>query len=124
MADNVDHSSNGGESSPNIAQNSDSDAEFSGFEDQEAIRRGAVLVTAPMSDYAPNNDPVYPIDEENGWGKEDTLPIVAPFSKTSKLNSDMDSSDPIDFFKLFFRDSMFQLIKDQTNLYAQQRMVL
>lgn len=122
MADNVDHSSNGGESSPNIAQNSDSDAEFSGFEDQEAIRRGAVLVTAPMSDYAPNNDPVYPIDEENGWGKEDTLPIVAPFSKTSKLNSDMDSSDPIDFFKLFFRDSMFQLIKDQTNLYAQQRM--
>lgn len=84
MADNVDQSDSSGESSPNNARNTDSGAEFSEFEHQEAIRRHAVLVTAPMSDYAPNNDPIYPIHEENGWGKEDSSPIIVPFSKTSK----------------------------------------
>ena len=32
----------------------------------------------------------------------------------------MDSTGPIDYFKLFFKENMFQLIKEQTNLYAEQ----
>ena len=42
MADIGNNDEASGESSPNIAPSSASDGEFSGFEDQEAIRRGAV----------------------------------------------------------------------------------
>ena len=120
MADIGNNDEASGESSPNIVPSSASDGEFSGFEDQEAIRRGAVLVETPMSDYAPDNDQEFPIDIESGWGKNDSPPVVAPFTRQSKLNIEMDSTGPIDYFKLFFKENMFQLIKEQTNLYAEQ----
>ena len=104
-------------------ESSDSGSDFGGFDEEEIdIRRGGVIRNVEMNNdnYLPQNDPELPIDLENGWGKIDSPPINAPFTKDVLLNTQMDSTEPIDFFKLFFDDDIVELLVTQTNLYAEQ----
>ena len=51
-----------------------------------------------MDDFIPANDHKLPDYLENGWKKVDSPPVTAPFTGNSKLNVEMDKSDPIYFF--------------------------
>ena len=55
------------------------------------------------------------------WTEEDPGASYGPFKGNPGLNIQPDSNDPIDFFRLFFEDSMFTRIANETNNYARQR---
>ena len=55
------------------------------------------------------------------WTEEDPGASYGPFNGNPGLNIQPDSNDPIDFFQLFFEDSMFTRIANETNNYTRQR---
>ncbi|CAG2208942.1 unnamed protein product [Mytilus edulis] len=64
------------------------------------------------------------IDEAKGWSKIDEPPFSAPFTGTPDLNDiDMgEDSQPIDYFNLLFKNSMWETIVEQSNLYVERRL--
>ena len=45
-------------------------------------------------------------------------PVLAPFTGSSRLKVEMDSTDPIDFFKLFVDDAFISRVTTETNIYG------
>jgi hypothetical protein len=73
----------------------DTDNDFDGFgEDDILLRNANIVMDLPMDDFIPANDHNLPVDLENGWKKVDSPPVTAPFMGNSKLNIEMDKSDP------------------------------
>lgn len=61
-------------------------------------------------------------DEEFGWTRYDSMPSCAPFTGTPGLNTPItENPEPIDFFNMLFKNEMWALIANQTNLYATNR---
>ena len=54
------------------------------------------------------------------WMEVDPGTSYGPFNGNPGLNIQPNSNDPIDFFRLFFKDSMFTRIANETNNYARQ----
>ena len=103
--------------------NNDSDEEFLGFAHEDVELADLNVIRAvPMSDFVPETDHDLPGDLENGWVSEDTPPTNAPFTGEARLNVDMESFNPIDFLKLFINDDFYDLLVQQTNIYAESRL--
>jgi len=100
---------------------SDDDNDFEGFEEDEIIGAGEVLMELPMSDFEPGIDVELESDVHGGWTRKDGTPVVLPFTGTSKLNVEMADTEPIDYLRLLFDDELLHLIVEQTNLYADQQ---
>ena len=99
----------------------DTDSDFDGFgEDDILLRNGNIVTDLSMDDFISASDHDLPGDLENGWKKVDSPPVTAPFTGNSKLNVEMDKSEPIDFFELFINDDFIKILVEQTNLYAQK----
>jgi hypothetical protein len=97
----------------------DSDDEnFGGFNDQdldEAVFRANVELNHPEF------DPETEEDIANGWVKGDERPFISPFTGTpGLLVNDPQEKDPIDYFNLLFRDTMWDTFVLETNRYAAQ----
>ena len=54
------------------------------------------------------------------WTEQDPGTSYWPFTGNPGLNMQPDSNDPINFFCLFFEDSVFTRIANKTNNYARQ----
>ena len=122
MATAQDESSSDDNIHANSSNGSDSDDDFQGFGVQNFIRNRGVLVELPMIDFEPENNDDLECDIASGWGKVDSDPIVAPFTGESRMNIQLDSYEPLDFFKIFINDDLMNVIVDQTNTYAEQRL--
>lgn len=103
-----------------LASDTDSSSNFEGFDAEDILRNGAVMFHVPMTDFEPVNNDNLPCDVADGWKKDGNVPVVAPFVKESKLNVNMASHEPIDYFNLFFDDEILQILVDQTNVYTDQ----
>ena len=59
---------------------------------------------------------------EEKWSEDDLLPIVPSFTGNFGQQIETESENPsaVDFFHLFFTDEAYQLLVEQTNLYAHQ----
>jgi hypothetical protein len=62
-------------------------------------------------------------DIQTGWSTEDgDGPMIAPFTGDSKLNVDLPAqATPLDFFNLFFEPDMWDMMVQQTNNYAEEK---
>ena len=61
-------------------------------------------------------------DKEVGWTRVNDQPLLAPFTGTPGLTADLpDDPQTIDFFYLLFQPDMWNIIVEQTNKYAQNR---
>ncbi|CAG2244554.1 Ras GTPase-activating protein-binding protein 1,Ras GTPase-activating protein-binding protein 2 [Mytilus edulis] len=98
----------------------DSEDDFEGFgpEDLEDINHD-ILANLPIFDFSPENDRDFPDDLGNGWSRQDTDVLNAPFTGESKLNHVMQSNEPLDFMKLFITDDFINELVFQTNKYAE-----
>ena len=106
------------------SDDSDDDS-FDGFDDgeiEEALVRARVVRRVDINrPFAGDID--RPEDVKAGWVKDDMegLPLIAPFTARNGLLVDMDSRKPLDFFNLFFKENMWDLLVTETNRYAEQR---
>ena len=58
-------------------------------------------------------------DVGNGWEQIDKPPSCAPFTGRPGLNVELGNDpQPIDFFNVLFKSSMWDLLVEQTNIYA------
>ncbi len=58
-------------------------------------------------------------DDDNGWERVDSSPVNAPFSAVPGFKVDVpDDATPLFFFDLLFDAGMWDLLVEQTNLYA------
>ena len=62
------------------------------------------------------------LDKDIGWKMEDSQPTCCPFIGNTGLKIDLpDNPAPIDFFNYLFDAEVFEILTEQTNIYAQQR---
>ena len=80
---------------------SDDDNDFEGFEMDEIIGAGELLMELPMSDFEPGIDVELESDVHRGWTRKNGTPVVPPFTGISKLNVEMADTEPIDFLRPF-----------------------
>ena len=107
---------------PDFLDSSDeSDEEFDGFDPIDIVRNRGVLVELPLVDFRPSIDNEVDADLQSGWGVSDDGCFRAPFIGESRLNVDLESTDPIDFFKLFIDNDFIATMTNETNVYAQQK---
>ena len=96
-------------------------------ESSDSESEGITLAQYVGSAYEMTNSPkdrVVQIDTMHGWSHEPggDFPMFAPFTGECKLNVPVpDNPTPMDFFKMFFEESMWTEIVAQTNLYAQEK---
>ncbi|KAJ8313369.1 hypothetical protein KUTeg_009073 [Tegillarca granosa] len=91
------------------------------IQDLELLKETQLDVGREATDQS-KKDREFAADSEVGWEHEDSVPLVSPFLATSGLSVELpDDPQPIDFFKLLFKDDMWTLLIEQTNLYADTR---
>lgn len=115
MSQNELDSSQHMEADLSLSENLESDMEASTDPDPDPEP-----VTKVMENYG--KDENLPDDVANGWERvfPDTGSSHGPFTATPGFNGAQIPQKPIDFFKQFFTDEMFQHIATETNKYAQQ----
>ena len=105
-----------------FADSGEEEDDFEGFdpEDVEAcLLTNATRAETPIHDHP--MDRIFAADEHIGWKKEDCdMLLHLPFEGVPGLNRQPEGLRPLDFFYLLFNRTMWDLIVEQTNLYAQQ----
>lgn len=101
---------------------SDSEAEFEGFEADDLIEVNNVNDLPNFEIPELDVDDDFRSDLNNGWRKEATDPVVVPFTGDFGINEyvDNDVLTPYVFFKLFMNDDVFESISSETNRYKHQ----
>lgn len=80
-----------------------------------------ILREIPMEQSANPQNCDLPVDRDFGWSSSDDNPLVMPFIGESGLCEPLpDSPVALDFFNLLFDDGMWNILTEQTNLYATQ----
>ncbi|XP_052779397.1 piggyBac transposable element-derived protein 4-like isoform X2 [Mya arenaria] len=100
----------------------DSDDSFDGFDPVRPRRNYNILLETPLSVFGPENNVEIEADREAGWTGNETFPTVMPFNGGGTLNVEMDSHNPIDYMKLFIDNDFFEVMCNETNAYATNRM--
>ncbi|XP_052807854.1 piggyBac transposable element-derived protein 4-like [Mya arenaria] len=100
----------------------DSDDSFDGFDPVRQRRNYNILLETPLSVFGPENNVEIEADREAGWTGNETFPTVMPFNGGGTLNVEMDSHNPIDYMKLFIDNDFFEVMCNETNAYATNRM--
>ena len=77
-------------------------------------------IRVPLENYWQDLENEYDFSNNWMWMEEDPGTSYGPFNGNPGLNIQPDLNDPIDFFQLFFEDSMFTRIANETNNYARQ----
>ena len=75
-------------------------------------------IRVPLENYRRDLENEFDFSNNWMWTEEDPGASYGPGNPG--LNIQPDSNDPIDFFRLFFEDSMFTRIANETNNYARQ----
>ena len=96
-----------------LLESDDSDDDEQGVGDIPPIR-------IPLQNYGRDLENENDVSYNWMWTGEDPGASYGPFNGNPGLNIQPDSNDPIDFFRLFFEDSMFTRIANETNNYARQ----
>ena len=78
-------------------------------------------IRVPLENYRWDLEHKFNFSNNWMWTEEDPGSSYGPFNGNPGLNIQPHSNDPIDFFRLFFEDSMFTRIANETNNYARQR---
>ena len=99
-----------------IFADSDSEAEFEGFDQDDVVQDNVVQ---------DNVDRDFPSDVQLGWERHsDWPPIVVPcMNDNSGLSANIDNESlqtPMDFLDLFIKNEDFISWAEQTNIYAEQ----
>ena len=89
--------------------------------DQEEVVGEIPQIRVPLENYRRDLENEFDFSNNWMWTEEDPGASYGPFNGNPGLNIQTDSNDPIDFFWLFFEDSMFTRIANETNNYARQR---
>ena len=99
---------------------SDSDNEFEGFEPDGILNDVEIITEIALEQSA--SDQECPEDVEVGRSREDSTPLVAPFTGNPGLQSNIpDNPEAIDFFNILFEDEMWEILVTETNRYAQNK---
>jgi hypothetical protein len=106
---------------------SDSEADFEGFGDEDIERADVYRENRNIFDIPElDNDPEIPIDRAAGWLKTSNNPEVFDFTVDAPgISPTIDTTDlksPIDYFNLFLKDADFHSWAVETNNYARQVM--
>ena len=111
----------GGDRGDENASSSD-DSDFEGFGAEEIQVQGNV--TGIYRAEIPEYDRELPADQEINWTRTDSQPTICSFTRTTGLNVDLEAdAAPIDYFKLLFDKDMWPKLVDETNRYANAKIV-
>lgn len=103
-----------------LVGDSDDDSELEGFDIHDILQNATVRATIEFPQA--ENDRVIADDELWGWSREDSPPLDVPFTAKHGLNVELpDNSNPLDYFSLFFKDEMWDLLVLETNKFAHKR---
>jgi hypothetical protein len=99
---------------------SDEESEFEGFSPEDILMNAELRVKYAMDQSSRDREVEFYTDI--GWKMEDSQPTCCPFFGNTGLKIDLpDNPAPIDFFNYLFDAEVFEILTEQTNIYAQQR---
>ena len=101
---------------PSAAENEDNEETL-----DETIRQGIISSRMLINQAASDRD--VGEDASEGWERTADDPLIAPFTGEAKLLADIDpDATRINFFNFFIDDTIFDLLVEQTNAYADRKL--